>query len=172
MVRGFTLKNFAVVFGGSLLMAQVSWGTPSWNPESLHRREDCLLQLVRSKMKSTADSQAPSLRLESETPLIEFQDAIELAWGSRPDRFGNVFVPQKNTIYLLNRLDAYRSPRTPVDSLVHELVHFVQVMDRNGGQFLGLDQDQLEVEAVAIQTWFRETHPVDELAQDYLGECR
>lgn len=139
-----------------------------WNSQNLREDMNCLLQITRKRMGSTKTTPAPNLKIESETPLVEFQDAMEKWWNMRPDFFLNVYDANNNTIYLMNKKTSFKHPRTPMDSLVHELAHFVQVQDQGGGSG---DADLLESEAVQVQTWFRENRGDKIQNEKYTGEC-
>ncbi len=94
----------------------------------------------------------PDLKMESKTPLKVFQDAIESQWGFRPDHFTNAFSVKDNTIFILDDASYYeRNGRCMDDSLVHELVHYVQ------DKYLhwDLNDESLEWDAIDIQTEFR-----------------
>ncbi len=111
------------------------------------------LRIVARRMGVELDPgmPAPAIRFESVTPLERFQDATEQQWGFRPDRFVNVFVSEKNEIYLIDDPAYYATTgRTIDESLAHELVHYVQ--ERYGRTN---HDDWAEHEAVAIQKWFR-----------------
>lgn len=139
-----------------------------WNAENLKSSQACLLKIVRGQMNSQKTSLPPTLKIESETPLIEFQDAMEKWWNMRPDFFLNVYDAPNNTIYLMNAINSYKNERTPFDSLVHELAHFVQVQD----QGMELKEDEwAESEAVRVQTWFRDNYGKHIKDQTYLGPC-
>ena len=74
----------------------------------------------------------PTIVLEKETNLKEFQKDVEPQWGMKPDFITNVFVAALNKIYLLDEKRYYEeNGRCIDDSLAHELVHFVQVKYRN-----------------------------------------
>lgn len=94
----------------------------------------------------------PELKLGGETPLNIFQDAIETQWGFRPEKFSNAFSVKSNTIFILDEANYYqRNNRCMDDSLVHELVHYVQVKYLNWD----LNDDSLEWDAIDVQTEFR-----------------
>lgn len=157
-----------------VLLAFVSFSEASlaqeseyWNAQNLHADMNCLLQITRKQMGSTQTS-IPKLKVESETPLTEFQDAMEKWWNFRPDVFLNVYDANTNTIYLMNKKTSYKHPRTAVDSLVHELTHFVQYQDQGGASG---DQDILEGEAIRVQTWFRENRGDRIQNEKYQGPC-
>jgi hypothetical protein len=125
---------------------------PRWKTE-------CILSEVLSHLhrEPKADAAAPRVRFESEVPLSEFQDAVEKQWRMRPPRVSNVFIAETGQIFLIDDAEYYeRVHRFIDDSLAHELTHFVQV--RYGGAKLDEESEYLESEAVAVQTWFRETH--------------
>lgn len=164
-----SLMAFYLVMTTFVGVAQAQTQEVFWNAENLQADKECLLQIVRAKMGVTKKTPAPRVRLESTTPFNEYQDAMEKWWGLRPDVFVNVYDAPNNTIYLTNNMKWYKSPRTPVDSLVHELTHFVQVQDQNGASG---DEDLLEADAVKVQTWFRETHSQFIGDEKYQGACQ
>ena len=94
-------------------------------------------------------------RSASATPLRRFQDAIAAQWGFRPRLFANAYAVASNEIYLIDEPSYYaRLKRTPDDSLAHEFAHYLQVHYFNAD----LADLSCELEAIAIQTWFREAH--------------
>lgn len=102
------------------------------------------------------DIPSPEILMASQTPLKRFQDAVEKQWGMRPDQILNAYAVPTNEIYLLDDPGYYvRLKRAIDDSLAHEFVHFLQVRYKNNP--LDKDDDTPEMEAVSIQTWFRET---------------
>ena len=136
----------------------------------LQSSKACLLELVRHHLQIKNPAQlSPALKTEMETPLEEFQDAMQSYWKFRPDAFTNVYDIQINTIFMSTRLQNYHSPRSPMDSLVHELTHFVQVHDLNGGSG---DEDILEGEAIQVQTWFRDNLAGHIINGVYQGPCK
>ncbi|MBI3551711.1 MAG: hypothetical protein HY077_04275 [Elusimicrobia bacterium] len=132
---------------------------PAPRKAKLRLKPDCILRSVVSRMGRTwrEDLTPPRVRLESEAALTDFQDAVATQWGFRPDRFGNVYAVASNQIFLIDD-DAYyfKVRRFLDDSLAHEYAHFVQV--HYAGARLDENGDNLESEAVAVQTWFRETY--------------
>lgn len=128
------------------------------NGDHLRAAAPCIFLLVLQLMKkeAPADFELPRLRLEHETPLVDFQDAVEPGWGMRPDAFTNVYTPASHQIFLLTEKRFYRAPRTAYDSLAHELTHTVQV------KILGIPLewfgDSEEGQAVDVQTRFREQY--------------
>ena len=143
-------------------------GGDHWEAKDLHDSQKCLLQIVRQQMYSKKTSEPPILKVEMETSLQEFQDSVEKAWSWRPEHFLNVFVAKENTIFLMSKRASYKAPRTAVDSLVHELVHFVQHTDFNGSTG---DEDYMEQQAVNVQTWFRENRGALIVNDKYQGPC-
>jgi hypothetical protein len=94
----------------------------------------------------------PQFYFESNTSLKQFQDAIEEQWGQRPQYFTNAFSVKNNEIYILDDAAYYKKhQRCMDDSVVHELVHFVQVKYFNWD----LSDESLEWDAIDIQTEFR-----------------
>ncbi len=97
----------------------------------------------------------PRIRTQTETPLAEFQDAIEPQWGFRPDVFTNAYVPAARTIFLLDEAEYYAKHGASIDdSLAHELIHYIQV------RYKGLTMKEFteweEAEARQFQIWFRD----------------
>lgn len=120
--------------------------------------EACVLKLAAQKMnvRLREDVPLPAVRYGSETPLKEFQDAIEPQWGLRPDFVLNAYVFKLNRVYLLDDKAYYdKVGRYIDDSLFHEYVHYLQVQYR-GDIFEGDNGEFLEMEAIDHQTWFRE----------------
>jgi len=121
---------------------------------------ECILAAVawKKKINLRGDVPLPSVRYGSETPAEEFNDAVEPQWGMRPDIVLNVYVFRLNRIYLLDDAAYYmKMGRFVDDSLAHELTHYLQV------KYQGITEmdDSDEFEAVAVQTWFRETYMRD-----------
>jgi len=113
-----------------------------------------ILQAVARRMGITLlpGTPAPTLLLESRTPLSQLQAAAERQWGFRPGVFVTAFAQAANEIYLID--DAVLHERrggTLDDALAHELVHYLQAKYRKDT----LATDWSESEAVAIQIWFR-----------------
>lgn len=142
-------------------------------PARLTQPERCILHAVANKladdigrhrgpaleaaMRGAASGRVPLIRLERETPLREFQDAVEAQDpGNRPARFSNFYSVAQDRIYLIDEAAYYaRLKRSIDDSLAHEYVHYLQV------RFLGyeiehLRSDDAEGMAVGYQTWYRE----------------
>jgi len=127
-------------------------------PAKLRLTPQEILQAVAAHKHITLreDVPEPSIHFESECSLEQFQDAVEPQWGFRPERISNVYIFDKNEIYLVDEVEYYgRLNRYMDDSLAHEFVHFLQV------KYQGVDQmadDSLEADAVSVQTWFRDTY--------------
>lgn len=116
-----------------------------------------ILNKVLEKKRQTFDSQKapPKILFASKVSLKEFQDDVESQWNFRPDVITNVYVLNKNKIYLMDDAAYYeKTGRCMDDSLAHELTHYVQVV------YLQWDiaDESLEWDAVDVQTWFRETY--------------
>ncbi|MBI5202176.1 MAG: hypothetical protein HY925_11360 [Elusimicrobia bacterium] len=117
----------------------------------------CVLDGVLAIMEKRFDPGQPLPRVyfEENTPLAQFQDAVQPQWGVRPDVFLNAYAAARNEIYLINDAEYYeRTKRWVDDSLAHELAHYVQVRYKN----IPIEQfdDSMEHEAVSVQTEFRE----------------
>lgn len=109
--------------------------------------------LIKKNKDYDAHIPMPKFFYESSTPLKQFQDAIEKQWGFRPDVFTNAFVNDKNEIYILDDAEYYKkTERCMDDSVAHELTHYVQAKY----QHFDLNDESLEMDAVDVQTWFRE----------------
>ena len=127
-------------------------------PMPLRRDPACVLAAAAWAMNVRLDpaKPLPALRLETKTPLSEFQDAAQRQWGMRPDVFLNLYSVANETIYLIEDADYYsRMRRDIADSLAHEYAHYIQV------HYKGYAADQLsggEEEAIHIQTWFRDNY--------------
>lgn len=116
---------------------------------------DFLLEKVLEKknLKKRSDIPLPVFFYASNTSLVQFQDAIEKQWGFRPDMITNAFAAINNEIYILDEAEYYKkSGRCMDDSVVHELVHYVQVKYLNWD----LNDESLEWDAIDIQSAFRD----------------
>jgi len=125
-------------------------------PMKLRFEPQMTLEVVARRMGITLRPEIPlpEIRFASATPLGRFQDAVEAQWGARPERIANAFVSNSNEIYLIDDAGYYAGVRRTIDdSLAHELTHYLQA--RYGRANL---VDWEEVEAVAIQHWFRTEH--------------
>ena len=104
------------------------------------------------KLTKRDDVEVPKFYFKSSTPLKQFQDAIEKQWGFRPDVFTNAFAVDNNEVYILDDAEYYRrNKRCMDDSVVHELVHYIQVKYQNWD----LSDESLEWDAIDKQTEFR-----------------
>lgn len=136
----------------ALLMTQTSFAK---DPAKLKYPLEFLFQKVLEKKHQVKNDNIPFPKFyySSKTPLKQFQDAIESQWGMRPDFITNAFAVNNNEIYIMDDADYYESmKRCMDDSVVHELVHYVQVKYLNWD----LNDESLEWDAVDIQTQFRE----------------
>ena len=112
--------------------------------------------LERKNRPFDAQKPMPEIRYESRVTLAEFQDALESQWGMRPSVFTNAYSVTQNVIYLIDDASYYeRLGRFIDDSLAHELTHYVQVVYQ--GWQLDPHDDSIEMDAIDVQTWFRET---------------
>ena len=132
------------------LYAQTSFGGVA----KLKYEIDFLIDKVLEKkhLQKRIDIPLPHFYFSSQTKLSQFQDAIEKQWGFRPKSITNAFAVDSNEIYILDASEYYtKLGRCMDDSLVHELVHYLQVKYLNWD----LNDESLEWEAVDIQTEFR-----------------
>lgn len=144
------IQFFVLIF----LSLSVSGAT---EPAKLRYEVDFIFEKVleMKRLVERPEVPFPPIRYESSTPLKEFQDDIERQWGMRPERITNAFAVHANKIYLYDDAEYYRrTGRCMDDSLVHELVHYLQAKY----QGWDLNDDSLEWEAVDIQTAFREKY--------------
>lgn len=143
----------------SLLMAIPFAKAQGGDPVSLTHDPQCTLEAVLNRMGYAPDpaKPVPPVFLASQIPLEQFQDAVEEQWGFRPHVVLNVYVAEKNEIYLMDDSEYYKKVNRFIDdSLAHEYAHYVQVKYRGVRPEDG--SDHLETEAVQVQTWFRETY--------------
>lgn len=109
----------------------------------------------------------PRIFYESTTPIEQFQNVVEPQWNLRPERFVNVYIARTNEIYLNDDALFYSERgRFLDDSLAHELVPFIQVVHQGASSD---DGEDLEAEAIEVQTWFRETFLAKGVTPDF---CR
>lgn len=109
--------------------------------------------LAKKNQNYNPKIQKPTYHFASTTPLVQFQDAIETQWGMRPDLITNAFAVNNNEVYILDEAAYYKKHNRCIDdSIVHELVHYVQVKYLNWD----LHDESLEWDAVEIQSQFRE----------------
>jgi len=113
-----------------------------------------ILEAVARRMGVTLRPEIPlpAIRLESRTQLLRMQVAADQQWGFRPPVFLSIYAAASNEIYLIDEAALYEKyPRTLDDSFAHELVHYFQAKYRKDRS----DSEWSEIEAMAIQTWFR-----------------
>ena len=144
-----TMKKIILIL--SLLISTLSLAAPK--PAELKYPVEFLFQKVLEKKRLIKNDRIPFPKVfyASHTPLAQFQDAIEEQWGFRPEAFTNAYSLSTNEVYILDEAKYYKDHgRCMDDSLVHELVHFVQV------KYLEWEFDEsLEWDAIEIQTEFR-----------------
>lgn len=141
----------------SLLAFLLSFSIPAFasEPAQLKYSIDFILQqvLIRKNKSFDANIPVPQFYYQSSTSLAQFQDAIEKQWGFRPDVFTNAFADANNEIYILDDADYYKkTERCMDDSVAHELTHYVQ----SKYQHFDLNDESLEMDAIDVQTWFRD----------------
>ena len=153
-MRQFARQTVAVFFTLALVSSILQAAEPPRaEPRALRLDPQVTLKSVARRMGVEVDPgiPVPTIRFESVTSLVRFQDVTERQWGFRPERFVNAFVADTNEIYLIDDPAYYSAAgRTMDDALAHELVHYVQA--RYGRANLS---DWAECEAVEIQAWFR-----------------
>lgn len=137
-------------------------GSPT-GTAALQHDPQFILEAVAKRMGVTLrpNLPPPTIQLESRTPLERLQVAAERQWGFRPEVFVTMYATAANEVYLIDEARLYdQYGGTLDDSLAHEFVHYIQV-HYFGDRF---DTDWSEVEAVAIQTWFRREYVATRLA--------
>jgi hypothetical protein len=123
----------------------------------LHHDPQWILQAIAQRMgiELRPEIPLPAILFESTTPLQRMQTAAERQWGFRPPTFANAYTVAENRIYLIDNANFYeRNKRSLDDALAHELVHYLQaryLKDR-------FKSEWSEVDAIALQAWFREEH--------------
>jgi hypothetical protein len=155
--RRWRLGTALIVLLAGLCGALQAHADRRHNVTTLHMDAERTLQWVARDLgiELRDDIPRPRIRLASETPLREFQDAIEAQWHVRPPLVFNVYVIARNEIFLDDTSDYYRRRhRTLDDSLAHELVHYLQVRYQNDD----LATDASELEASTVQAAFRDAH--------------
>ena len=133
-------------------------------PATLRFPLECTLAAIAKKrnVQLSKDIPLPTLYHESTTSFETFKKAVMQQGHDFPQEFSNayVYVQGKNDIFLIDSPSYYaRHSRFIDDSLAHELVHYVQVRyqkyDLSAEEFA-------ELEAVDLQTWYRDTYMVPE----------
>lgn len=147
------MKKLILIF--SLTFSTLVMAAPV--PAELKYPIEFLFQKVLEKKRQVKNDNIafPKIFFESKIPLSQFQDAIEKQWGFRPDAFTNAYSLVNNEIYILDDAAYYANHgRCMDDSLVHELVHYVQVKYLNWDLY----DESLEWDAIAVQTEFRDQY--------------
>lgn len=159
-------SRWSVVFtmAASLIHATAGMGGTSPTPSKLRYDPRYILEAVAREMNVTLRPEipVPAVFLQSATPLRRFQDALATQWGFRPHVFANAYAVARNEIYLMDDASYYaRLNRTLDDSLAHELTHYIQVHYFNAD----LAEEPCELDAISVQQWFRQAHPLRLAAQ-------
>lgn len=157
MIKPFFLPRISPMKTLFLIAALLTTQTSFAKEATLKYPVEFLFEKVLEKKHQTKKDSIPFPKFyySSKTPLKQFQDAIEKQWGMRPDLITNAFAVDNNEIYIMDDADYYEShKRCMDDSVVHELVHYVQVKYLNWD----LNDESLEWDAVDIQTQFREEY--------------
>src|SRR4051812_15115057 len=99
------MKNTFLTLLLALSFSKAVFAQTNYIPaEPIKDSRDCILNLIAPSMYAEIDAAKikPTIRIESETSLKEFQDSIEKFWHFRPDVFTNVFNPITNEIFIMN----------------------------------------------------------------------
>ena len=156
MVRILTIVMIALT--SSQLWAQVP-NSPLLPAAPIIEARDCILKIVAAHKNITLLDTVPLPEIKPEGPytLQDYQDSAENFWGFRPDAYLNMYNPLRNEIFIMATREYYESyERSVFDSLAHELAHYLQHRYQNADFSQG--DDSLEFDAIATQTWFRETY--------------
>jgi hypothetical protein len=132
-------------------------GFAAVGPVKLRFDPKFIFEAVAQRMNVTLRPEVPlpAVFLESSTPLVQFQDAMEPQWRFRPPLVANAYSIERNEIYLSDDASFYlQIKRSLDDSLAHEFVHYIQAKYLNED----LHAEGCEVQAVEIQGWFRDVH--------------
>lgn len=125
--------------------------------------ERCILAAVAGRMGATLTSAypPPSVSYASRTELSRFKAAVSTEYGPEAAaHYGvvtNMFLPKQNAVFLADKAVFYLRGRFIDDSVAHEFAHYIQYYYKGAKDDPNADQDQLEIEAVRVQDWFRET---------------
>lgn len=150
----------AANLGSSASVARFLKAQALWPYGPVIEAQNCITSIVAEKMniRLRPEIKLPTLKVEGDVKLSEFQDAAEKSWGMRPDAFLNMYQPEKNQVFLMANANYYLSRgRSIFDSLAHEIVHVMQVLYQ-AADFTTDSSDHYEGEAVRIQTWFRDQY--------------
>ncbi len=131
----------------------------------LIKAQECVIHFVALKMNVVLIDgyELPTIHLESEIKIEEYQTWAEPVWHIKPEVVVNSFFGYPNKLVLFDDMNYYiRHKRFIFDSLVHELVHFVQ--EKYQGITAEEMHDAEEIQAIGIQTEFREEY------RDYLQQ--
>ena len=155
MIKPFFLPRISPMKTLFLIAALLTTQTSFAKEATLKYSVEFLFEKVLEKKHLTKKDHIafPKFYYSSKTPVKQFQDAIEGQWGMRPDFITNAYAVANNEVYIMDDAEYYESnKRCMDDSVVHELVHYVQVKYLNWD----LNDESLEWDAVGIQTEFRE----------------
>ena len=123
-------------------------------------QEDCVFNYVRSIRvdKKSALIQKPQVVYSHQIDLQTYQAEFQSLQGFLTDAFLNYFNNMTEKVFLYTGWDLYRGERTPLDSLAHEFTHFFQFVESGRDKDLQKNDsnDDLETEAVVVQTKFRD----------------
>jgi hypothetical protein len=123
-------------------------------------QEACVFNYVKQNRprKHKTDISMPLIGYSHTLDLNTFKDEYPKNTGYSPEIFSNYFNPERLKVYLYTGYNYYKSPRSPLDSLAHEFVHYFQYMESDQDPDLQKNDfnDDLETEAVRVQSAFRD----------------
>ncbi|MCB9073375.1 MAG: hypothetical protein H6623_07115 [Bdellovibrionaceae bacterium] len=132
-----------------------------YSSENIHAAIQCIHNLTlkiygKGKVAVNPNIPPPTLIVDVDADLTEFQNLAEAQIGLKPDTIFNIYIPAVNRIYLNSSYKSAETGRSAYDTLAHELTHFFQV--KYDGSSIADFTDAEEQEAISIQTQFREMY--------------
>lgn len=128
-------------------------------PAKIAYKPDCVLAAVAARKGVTLDParKPPMVLFASMIPVSRYREAAkEQLGGMEVDTVLNMYVVKTDEIYIQDAASNYgRHGRTIDDSVAHEFGHYLQVVYGKADMANDVN-DELEGEAVRLQTWFRE----------------
>lgn len=155
------LKCFSFLF--LISFAWINSLSAETKPSVLKYTPEFILQevLFLKHLSFDATKALPEIKVESQTSILDFQNAVEPQWHMRPDSFSNVYIIRQNIIYVSDEEAYYEKvQRCMDDSLAHEMTHYVQVLYQGVdlANSVDVDADAYEMDAIDVQTQFRDKY--------------
>lgn len=148
----------AIFISTSAVAQDQEWAT--YKGDDVRAASACIFKIIAEMYRPNLDTTnlpTPSIIMADETSLEDFQKAAASHMqGFVPQQVTNVYVIETNTVYLVNNYTTPKTGRSAFDSLAHEFAHYFQV--QVSGLTLENFSDAEEIQAVDLQTRFREAH--------------